>query len=882
VLRIPQRSDRHACTHISEASKMTKVLVRRGGISLAASAMCRLAACAVFMITPAVASAQSTFTLGGTIIGLRGSGLTLSTNGQNVTIPANATSFTFPTAFASGTVYNVTMTTRPNSPTQGCLIANARGTLTANVTNIRLACVTSSFTLGGTVSGVSADAGLVLQNGSEELPVSRNGSFVFARRVSSGSGYDVTVKTQPTTPVQTCAVTNASGTMGSTGVADVVVSCDGIALLAGALGGSGSADGVGSEARFNTPLDVASDAAGNIFVADIDNHTIRKITATGAVSILAGAVGMPGAVDGHGSDARFFMPRGVATDAAGNVYVADYGNHTIRKITPAGVVSTLAGAAGQIGSADGYGGVALFRRPSDIVSDTFGNLYVTDTGNHTIRKISPAGAVSTWAGTAGQTGAINGTGTAARFNSPRGVAVDAASNVYVADTNNQTLRKISAGAVVTTFAGTAGEAGSVDGSFARFNLPERVVIDSAGNLLVSDTGNHTIRRITPAGVVDTLVGTAGASGTTDGSGSAARFNYPIGVTIDSAGNAYVADSGNSTIRKITPAGAVSTFAGAALQSGSYDGSGSAARFNDPNGIATDLAGNVYVADSLSNTIRKIAPAGVVSTLAGTPEIAGSADGIGTAARFSTPLGVATDSAGNIYVTDYGNSTIRKISPAGVVSTLAGMAGQMGFEDGIGSAARFYAPYGIATDTAGNVYVADLNHTIRKISPAAVVTTFAGRADQQGSADGSGNAALFSAPQGLDTDSAGNVYVADTYNHTIRKITPAGVVSTFAGTARLSGSHDGIGSAARFSNPNDVAVDAAGNVYVADQNNHTIRRITPDGMVTTVAGTPASSGVRLGPLPGSLNGPRYIALLPGQRVTLVETDAEKGILLITLP
>jgi hypothetical protein len=257
------------------------------------------------------------------------------------------------------------------------------------------------------------------------------------------------------------------------------------------------------------------------------------------------------------------------------------------------------------------------------------------------------------------------------------------------------------------------------------------------------------------------------------------------------------------------------------------------------------------------------------------------DDVGPAARFTNPIDVATDAAGNVYVSEFPN-TIRKITPAGVVTTFAGATGQPGSDDGVGGAARFDSPYGLATDAQGNVYVSDLNLTIRKISPEGVVSTLAGAAYESGSEDGSGSSARFAAPTGIATDLQGNVYVADSGNHTIRKITPSGVVSTLAGFPGVIDFVDANGSAARFNHPNDVVVDAAGVVYVADSSNDAIRRITPDGTVTTVAGGPSHLGVRLGALPGSLSNPKFVTLLPGPRTTLVETDAEGAVLLITLP
>ena len=322
----------------------------------------------------------------------------------------------------------------------------------------------------------------------------------------------------------------------------------------------------------------------------------------------------------------------------------------------------------------------------------------------------------------------------------------------------------------------------------------------------------------------TVAGVAGSCGSTDATGTAARFCLPTGVAVDSGGNLYVGEEGNQTIRKITAAGAVSTLAGVAGSSGSTDGTGSAARFYDPVGVAVDSTGNVYVADRGNQTIRKITPAGVVSTLAGLAGSPGSADGTGSAARFDHPTSVAVDGSGSVYAADFYNNTIRKITPAGSVSTFAGLAGSTGSTDGTGSAARFFGPVAVAVDGVGNVYVADLgNFTIRKITPASVVSTLAGLPGSAGSADGTGSAARFHNPIGVAADGAGSVYVADYDGQTIRRITPASVATTLAGLPGNAGSADGAGSAARFFNPTGVAVDSGGNVYVADRNNSTIRK-----------------------------------------------------------
>ena len=360
----------------------------------------------------------------------------------------------------------------------------------------------------------------------------------------------------------------------------------------------------------------------------------------------------------------------------------------------------------------------------------------------------------------------------------------------------------------TTLAGNVGY-GNADGtgSAARFNSPSGVAVDTGGNVYVTDAGNGTIRKVTPAGVVTTLTGVRGGPG----------------VAVDATGNLYVADANNETITKVTPAEVVTTLAGL--------GGGP--------GVAVDIRGDVYVAQNSNNTILKVTPAGVRTTLAGLGGNHGSADGTGSAARFTDPRGVAVDVVSNVYVADSGNNTIRKVTPAGVVTTLAGLAGSVGSADGTGSAARFTFGYdggGVAVDSIGNVYVADRgNATIRKITPTGVVTTLAGLAESYGSVDGMGSAARFNSPSGVAVDVEGNVYVADSGNNIIRKITPTGVVTTLAGLAGSIGSADGTGNIARFAHPPGVAVDVVSNVYVADSGNGTIRKVTPAGVVTTLAG-----------------------------------------------
>ena len=304
--------------------------------------------------------------------------------------------------------------------------------------------------------------------------------------------------------------------------------------------------------------------------------------------------------------------------------------------------------------------------------------------------------------------------------------------------------------------------------------------------------------------------------------------------MDSSGNITVADSANHQIRKITPAGVVTTLAGNGT-AGSTDGTGTGAQFSSPGGVTVDLSGNVYVADTNNHTIRKVTAAGGVTTLAGNSTTSGSADGAGTAAQFFHPSGVALDASGNIYVADSGNHLIRRVSPLGVVTAIAG-SGLAGTADGTGTAAQFNNPTGVAVDSSGNIVIADTgSHTIRQMTPAGVVTTVAGLPGYTGSQDGANP--LFNRPQGVATDAAGNIYVADTSNHTLRKISTSGQTTTIGGSALVPGSAEGT-TLARFNQPVGIAVDAYGNLRVSDAN-HRISLGTATLEITTAS--PLASG-----------------------------------------
>jgi sugar lactone lactonase YvrE len=713
------------------------------------------------------------------------------------------------------------------------------------------------------------------------------------------------------TPTATTTYTiTATNSLGASVTATATVGVrNKLAVLAGTMFPGSDIDGTGTAATFNYPTGIAVDGSGNLYIADTNNNEIRKVTPGGVVTTIAGGAASTSSSETIRSRAsraqaekalnafkgntvnsraakRFLtrelqlesrsihaesssalirhaglsVPQGIVVSSdGGTIYVADTGNEVIRKIVIASdgtaTMSTFAGTAGTSGSADGTGTAASFFWPTGIAVDASDNLYVADSGNSKIRKITSAGVVTTLTGT------DETTGLPARFVVPEGVTVDASGSVYVAETIICTIRKITSAGVVTILAGSDSY-GSTDGTgtAATFTDPVGIAADASGNIYVADSGNSEIRKITSAGVVTTLAGKAGTLGSADGTGTAASFTNPQGVAVNASGNVYVADSVDNNIRMVTSAGVVTTLAGGGdyTTSGSADGTGTAASFNYPEGIAVDASGNRYVADSVNNTIRKVTTEGVVTTFAGTAGSFGSVDGTGTVASFWSPEGIAVDASGNVYVADTYNSTIRKITSEGDVTTFAGTAGKQGHSDGTGSAASFVLPEGIAVDASGNLYVADTYCTIRMITSAGMVTTLAGTAGTYGSSDGTASAANFNSPTGIAVDASGNIYVADTNNSTIRKITPEGVVTTLAGTAGTSGYADGTGTAALFNKPQGITVDTSGNIYVADMDNNVIRKITSEGVVTTIIGVYGDPEASTGLLPASLYSPLFIA------------------------
>jgi uncharacterized protein (TIGR03437 family) len=608
--------------------------------------------------------------------------------------------------------------------------------------------------------------------------------------------------------------------------------------------------GPATSAQLSGPSGVAVDSAGNLYIVDQFNYRVRKVS-NGVIATVAGngvCCGSSGD-NGPATSAQFNFaanggyPVGIAVDSAGNLYIAD--NFRIRKVSN-GVITTVAGN-GMSGSSGDNGPAtsAQLNQPEGLAVDSAGHLYIADWQNNRIRMVSN-GVITTAVGngTRGFSG-DGGPATSAQLAYPQSVAVDSAGNLYIADASNSRIRKVSNG-VIATVAGNGGFGFSGDGGpavSAQLNGPTGLAVDSAGNLYIADQSNQRIRKVSN-GMITTVVG-GGTSIGDNGPVASAQF-APAGVAVDSAGNLYIADQLNQRIRKVSN-GVITTVAGNGTQGYSGDnGPATSAEFEDPVGVAVDSAGSLYIADHANDRIRKVTN-GVIVTVAGNGTVGFSGDGgPATNAQLSWPGGVAVDSAGNLYIADSDNFRIRKVSN-GVIATVAGN-GMSGFsgDNGPATSAQLAYPSGVAVDSAGSLFIADSNNNrIRKVSNG-VITTVAGDGVPGYSGDnGPATSAQLAYPSGVAVDSAGSLFIADSNNNRIRKVS-GGVITTIAGNGTEGYSGDGgPATSAELSLPFDIAMDSAGNVYISDDYNGTIRLLTPSSCTYSVSPTalqfPASGG-----------------------------------------
>ena len=684
---------------------------------------------------------------------------------------------------------------------------------------------------------------------------------------------------------------------------------------------------LGVDMRLASLQSVATDAAGNAYF--IASDCVFKLDLNGAVTRIAG-IGRAGFSGDGGPATRAQLhlegvqlapwdvwvgmgklPPSIAVDNAGNVYVADNGNDRIRRISPDGIIATAAGN-GARGFA-GDGGPATAAQLSAVFGlavDATGSLLISDSGNHRIRRVAPDGTISTIAGT-GDCG-LSGDGgpaLAAQLCTPTGIAADASGNLFITDLANNRIRQVSPDGTIVTVAGAgptvrqniwcepSGDGGPA--ASAVLCLPATVAVDRAGNLFVVDTYQNwdgwtsasyqVVKKISPSGAIDTVAGAnckledTRLCYKTPGYGTTATktvFWGPLFLAVDNAGNLLLADGSGPqvgtlggppapAIYKGSPNGAIAVVAGNAEHPFLGDGGpATSAQLPSPYAVAVDGGGSVLI--TTDQHIRKVTPDGIITTVAGNGT---SADDSGPATTAqAAPLGIAADAAGNIFFFDLPNRNIRKISPDGIISTVIHVGGN---------------DYFVALDRASDLFIADPNDTfsaIAEVSPDGTIRRVAGGGPESGGLGDGGPAtsAALMGPQGVAVDAAGNIFIADTDHHRIRKVTPDGIITTVAGSGppvahpgENQGGFAGDGGRAidaqlRF--PLDVAVDGAGNLYIADSGNNRVRKVAPDGIITTIAGNGAVgySGDGGPGIKASLSGPNGLAVDAWGNVYVADT------------
>ncbi len=631
------------------------------------------------------------------------------------------------------------------------------------------------------------------------------------------------------------------------------------------VAGSGSSGfrgdaGVATAAQLATPMGVAVDAQGVLYVADKYNHRIRKITPDGTISTVAGngAAGYSG--DGGAAlKAQLNSPQDVAVDAQGRLYVADTENHSIRQIDSKGIIRTFAGRGKEGSSGDGAAATSAYlRTPGGLAVDAQGIVYIADTGNHRIRKVDTKGIIQRIAGASLKSGFAGDGGAAldAAFNHPQDVAVDGNGTLYIADEENHRIRKIDKAGNISMLAGGVTQGYTADGSEAKYallSMPSSLAVDAQGRLFIADGHNHRIRLVDAQGVIHTIAGSGlteignGGFAGTEIPAARARLFYPQGLTVDSNGILYLADTHNQRVRKLSvltqPTALIESVIGArdaSLRGGSSgdDGAAKAAKLQQVSGLAFDAQGILYLADQGNHRLRQVDADGVIRALAGNGT-AGDVDGAALSAQFNLPAALVADAAGNFYIADQGNHKIRKLDAQGYVSTFAG-TGKKGDGGGGGAAtqAQLSSPSGLALGADGSLYIADQdNHRVRKVAPDGTISTVAGNGKAGSSGDGgAATAAQLNNPSALAMDTDGNLFIADRQNYRIRKLDAQGVISTVAGTGKAGYGDDGTALQVHIDGPNGLVFDAAGVLYFTERNTDRVRKLTSDGQVITVAGT----------------------------------------------
>lgn len=629
--------------------------------------------------------------------------------------------------------------------------------------------------------------------------------------------------------------------------------------------GGGNGDGAAATDALTDPrgLVIASDPARpDTYIADGRNHRVRRVDAATGIIVTVAGTGESGfsGDGGLAQNAKLSLPMDVAVDAAGNVFIADYNNNRIRKVTPSGIISTFAGTGSlSYGGDNGLATQAALSNPWGVAVGPDGYVYIADFGNNRIRRVGPPGCtpqtciISTVVGngTWGY-GGDNGPASSAVLRNPADIAFDASGNMLIADWGNHVVRRVVNGTIQTIAgggsigsSGSIGDGGPAVGSVLRY--PTQVVANAAGAVYIADSLQRRLRKVQD-GIITTAAGTGAAGSAGDGGpATQADMNLTYGVAVHAAGDVWVATttdlarSQHNRVRRVDTRGIIEAVVGGGLG----DGAAASDVLVDPRGsearVGTGLLPDLYFADGANNVVRYVDGSdGRIHVLAGSGEAGYTGDGgWATQARLNKPLDVAVDHAGNVYIADTSNNVIRRVDRGGLITTVAG-TGQRGFtgDGGPATAARLAAPTGVAVDRNGYLYIADYdNYRVRRVVNG-TITTFAGNGQYGWSGDGGeATAAMLRNPWDIVLAADGTMFIADTFNQRIRKVAPNGVISTYAGTGFSGFTGDGgAATAARLNSPSLLALDAANNLFITDSENRRIRVIAAQsGIIDTVAG-----------------------------------------------
>jgi len=594
---------------------------------------------------------------------------------------------------------------------------------------------------------------------------------------------------------------------------------------------------------------LVADGDGNRYLAMREDSRIQKLTPDGRISTVAGGHG-----DGFGGDggpatnAKLDYPHGLAVDPAGNLYIADTANHRVRKVDTNGTITTVAGT-GEAGS-DGDGGPALrarFDSPVDVAVDSVDNgvLYVAEADGRRLRRIDENGRITTVAGTGadGDRG-DGGPATQAELGFPTSIAVHAGA-VYLADPGNERVRRIDGNGTITTVAGNGTEGTDGDGgpaTAAELTTPDTIAVDDKGTLYIAEHSGSRVRRVDPSGTITTIAGTGVAGFSGDGGPAVrAQLAWPNSLLVNADGSLDIGDTYNERIRRVAPNGVITTIAG---NGPDYPGDGHPAVegfLSDPQITQVDDDGVLYIADASNNRIRRVDQDGTITTIAGTGTAGFSGDGgPATKAQLDFPSGVAIDGDGVVFVADSDNNRIRKIDEHGTITTVAGL-GRAGYSpDGAAATkSELSNPVDIALGENGDLFIAEFDtNRVRRIDSAGVLTTVAGTGEEGFSGDGGpATSAAIATPTGVSVTEDGSVYIADYGNFRVREVAKDGTISTVAGSGTAGYAGDGgPATAAQLTDVVTVTADREGNVYIADEGAHRVRKVDADGIITTAVGS----------------------------------------------